>query len=128
MIIISYPLIPAYFVSLGLEEERASELHHRYYTEYGLALRGLVRHHEIGEVAPIPYVPSCLPCIYSHFSHPDPLDFDKKCDGSLPLEDMIKPDPALRKLLEDIDRSRARIWGLTNAYKSVRIFFAVGRQ
>ena len=44
-------VIAAYFVSLGLEEERASELHHKYYTEYGLALRGLVRHHEIGEVA-----------------------------------------------------------------------------
>jgi hypothetical protein len=41
----------AYFLGLGLEEDRASELHHKYYTEYGLALRGLVRHHEIGEVA-----------------------------------------------------------------------------
>ena len=36
-------------MSLGLDEDKASELHHRYYTEYGLALRGLVRHHEIGE-------------------------------------------------------------------------------
>ncbi|CCM03166.1 uncharacterized protein FIBRA_05288 [Fibroporia radiculosa] len=48
----------------------------------------------------------------------DPIDFDQKCDGSLPLEDMLKPDPALRKLLEDIDRSKARVWGLTNAYKT----------
>ncbi|KAI0702875.1 pyrimidine 5-nucleotidase [Cytidiella melzeri] len=85
----------AYFVTLGLDEERASELHHKYYTEYGLALRGLVRHHEI-----------------------DPLDFDRKCDGSLPLEDMIKPDPGLRKLLQDIDRSKARVWALTNAYRT----------
>lgn len=44
----SLMLLLAYFVSLGLEESRASELHHKYYTEYGLALRGLVRHHEIG--------------------------------------------------------------------------------
>ncbi|GJE84191.1 pyrimidine 5-nucleotidase [Phanerochaete sordida] len=87
--------IHAYFLSLGLEEERATELHHKYYTEYGLALRGLVRHHEI-----------------------DPLDFDKKCDGSLPLEEMIKPDPHLRQLLQDIDRSKARVWALTNAYKT----------
>ncbi|KAI5893475.1 pyrimidine 5-nucleotidase [Schizophyllum commune H4-8] len=84
----------AYFVSLGLEDEKATKLHHRYYTEYGLALRGLVRHHEV-----------------------DPIDFDRKCDGSLPLEQIIKPDPALRKLFEDIDRSKVRVWALTNAYK-----------
>ncbi|TDL29549.1 pyrimidine 5-nucleotidase [Rickenella mellea] len=85
--------IHAYFVSLGLRDEEASELHSKYYTQYGLALRGLVRHHEI-----------------------DALDFDRRCDGSLPLEDMIKPDPSIRQLLEDIDTSKARIWGLTNAY------------
>lgn len=38
----------AYFVSLGLDKDEASELHHRYYTQYGLALRGLTRHHDIG--------------------------------------------------------------------------------
>jgi len=86
--------IHAYFVSLGLSEEEASELHLKYYTEYGLALRGLTRHHDI-----------------------DPLDFDQKCDGTLPLEEMIKPNPALRKLFQDIDRSKARVWALTNAYK-----------
>ncbi|OCH92938.1 pyrimidine 5-nucleotidase [Obba rivulosa] len=85
--------IHAYFVGMGHSEEEASELHLRYYTQYGLALRGLVRHHDV-----------------------DPLDFDRKCDGSLPLEEMLKPDPELRKLLEDIDRSKARIWALTNAY------------
>ncbi|OBZ70454.1 Uncharacterized protein C24B11.05 [Grifola frondosa] len=85
--------IHAYFVNMGHSDEEASVLHHRYYTEYGLALRGLVRHHDI-----------------------DPLDFDRKCDGSLPLEEMIKPDPHLRQLLQDIDRSKARVWALTNAY------------
>ncbi|KAG2013559.1 SSM1 [Coprinopsis cinerea AmutBmut pab1-1] len=83
-----------YFVNLGLGHEEASELHHRYYTQYGLALRGLTRHHNV-----------------------DPLDFDKKCDGSLPLEEMIKYDPKLRKLFEDIDRSKVRVWALTNAFK-----------
>jgi hypothetical protein len=38
----------AYFVNLGLGHEEASELHLRYYTQYGLALRGLTRHHDIG--------------------------------------------------------------------------------
>ena len=76
-----------------------------------MALRGLIRHHGV-----------------------DTLDFDRRyhrnpcpsfslnyllhfrCDQTLPLEDMIKPDPKLRKLLEDIDRSKARVWALTNAY------------
>lgn len=49
----------------------------------------------------------------------DPLDFDQKCDGSLPLEDMIPPNPSLRALFESIDRSKARVWGLTNANKPV---------
>ncbi|KAF9008980.1 Haloacid dehalogenase-like hydrolase-domain-containing protein [Cyathus striatus] len=86
--------IHAYFVGLGLSHEEASELHLKYYTQYGLALRGLKKHHDV-----------------------DVLDFDRKCDGSLPLEDMIKYDPAVRKLFQDIDRSKARVWALTNAFK-----------
>ncbi|KAJ7179041.1 pyrimidine 5-nucleotidase [Mycena filopes] len=85
--------IHAYFRSMGLEEDEASALHLKYYTTYGLALRGLIIHHNI-----------------------DPLDFDQKCDGSLPLEDLIKPNPTLRKLLQDID-PKVKIWGLTNAYR-----------
>jgi len=30
---------------------------------------------------------------------------------------MIKYDPSLRKLFEDIDRSKAQVWALTNAYR-----------
>ncbi|KAF8165262.1 Haloacid dehalogenase-like hydrolase-domain-containing protein [Crassisporium funariophilum] len=86
--------IHAYFVNLGLGHEEASELHLKYYTQYGLALRGLTRHHDV-----------------------DPIDFDRQCDGSLPLEDMISYDPSLRKLFEDIDRTKVRVWALTNAYR-----------
>lgn len=64
--------IEAYFVGLGLDVDKARELRHvsihliihvlsgsspcltmsprvlqRYYTEYGLAIRGLVRHHQV---------------------------------------------------------------------------------
>lgn len=56
----------------------------------------------------------------AHIPTLDPLDFDQKCDGSLPLETMIKPDPELRKLMQDIDRSKTRVWALTNAYRTVR--------
>lgn len=40
--------IHAYFLTLGMPDDEASELHHKYYKEYGLALRGLVRHHNVG--------------------------------------------------------------------------------
>ena len=47
--------IHAYFTSLGLSDEEASRTHLSYYKMFGLALRGLVKHHKV-----------------------DPLDFDRK--------------------------------------------------
>lgn len=38
----------AYFVSLGISHKEASELHHNYCVQYGLALRGLTRHYDVG--------------------------------------------------------------------------------
>ncbi|KAI3622860.1 hypothetical protein GLX27_004036 [Malassezia furfur] len=84
-----------YFRGLGLDEHEAEKLHTHYYKEYGLAIRGLVKHHTI-----------------------DPMDYDEKCDGSLPLERVLHPDPALRALLERIDRRKVRVYALTNAYKT----------
>lgn len=106
----------AYFVKLGLDHEEASKLHLQYYTRYGLALRGLTRHHDVGNASPFPsqYTP------HAHEDYLlDPLDFDRQCDGSLPLEDMIKFSPSLRKLFEDIDRKKVRVWALTNANRPV---------
>jgi len=51
----------------------------------------------------------------------DPIDFNEKCDGSLPLEEMLKPNPRMRQLLQDIDGSKCRVWALTNAYRTVRL-------
>ena len=56
-----------------------------------------------------------------YFCLVDPLVYDKECDGSLPLEDLLTPDLYTRKLLEDIDRSKCRVWALTNAYQPVRL-------
>ena len=39
-----------------------------------------------------------------------------RCDQSLKLEEMIGPVPSVRKLIQDIDRTRFRVWALTNAY------------
>ncbi|KAK4705405.1 hypothetical protein P7C70_g786, partial [Phenoliferia sp. Uapishka_3] len=85
--------IAAYFRKLGLPDEEARSLHHHYYTEYGLAIRGLVRHHDV-----------------------DPLDYDKECDAALPLEEVLKFNPELKAMLQDIDRTKYRVWALTNAY------------
>ena len=114
-------LSTAYFVGMGLPDEEASKLHHRYYSQYGLAIRGLVRHHQIGMFLLLVH---CKPC---YIPNPDPLDFDRKCDGSLPLEELLKPDHVLRKLLEDVDRTKVRVWGLTNAYYTVCAVFSLRR-
>ncbi len=89
-------LIDKYFAQhLSLPHEEAVRLHSEYYTNYGLAIEGLVRHHEI-----------------------DPMDYNAKVDDALPLESIIKPNPELRQLLQDIDRSEVRLWLFTNAYKT----------
>jgi pyrimidine and pyridine-specific 5'-nucleotidase len=89
--------IREYIIGLGLEQSEAERLHHKYYKEYGLAIRGLVMHHKI-----------------------DALDYDSKCDATLPLEDVLKPDEQVKRMLKDLDRSKCRVWALTNAYKTVR--------
>jgi pyrimidine and pyridine-specific 5'-nucleotidase len=83
-----------YFVThLELSPAEAIELHQRYYTEYGLAISGLVLHHKV-----------------------DPLEYNRKADDALPLENIITPDPKLRTLLEDIDKTKVKLWLFTNAY------------
>ncbi|KAF2089569.1 pyrimidine 5-nucleotidase [Saccharata proteae CBS 121410] len=87
-------LIDKYFQThLALSQEEAYSLHQRYYKDYGLAIEGLVRHHKV-----------------------DPLEYNRQVDDALPLEEVIKPNAALRRLLEDVDRSKVRLWLLTNAY------------
>lgn len=87
-------LIDAYFARhLSLPASDARALHARYYKDYGLAISGLVKHHTI-----------------------DPLAYNREVDDALPLDDIIKPDPQLRKLLEDIDRSKVKLWLFTNAH------------
>lgn len=87
-------LIDDYFSRhLGLTRADAVKLHKEYYTSYGLAIEGLVRHHKI-----------------------DPLEYNDQVDDALPLETVIKPDPEIRQLLEDIDRSKVTVWLFTNAY------------
>ncbi|KAI9285646.1 HAD-like domain-containing protein [Umbelopsis sp. AD052] len=78
-----------YFDKLGIPESEAAVLRERYYIEYGLSIRGMIQHHQV-----------------------DPVDFDEQVDGRLPLEDLLKPEPELRKMLETLPM---RKWILTNA-------------
>ena len=87
-------LIDNYFVEhLSLSWDDAVRLHKEYYQSYGLAIEGLVRHHKI-----------------------DPLEYNAKVDDALPLDEIIKPRPELKKLLQDIDKSKVKLWLFTNAY------------
>ncbi|SCV04638.1 LAME_0H20032g1_1 [Lachancea meyersii CBS 8951] len=87
-----------YFVSeLKLDDNAARTLHHSYYREYGLAIRGLVKHHDIHA-----------------------LEYNKMVDDALPLHDILKPDPALRAMLKRLRSSKTvdKMWLFTNAYKN----------
>lgn len=84
--------------SLRLTDAEATALRVSYYKTYGLVLRGLLLHHRV-----------------------DPIEYDKRCNQAVPLEEMIKPDPVVRRLLVDLDRTKVKVWAFTNAYIDVRI-------
>lgn len=87
-------LINDYFAKhLELSAEDAKMLHQKYYKDYGLAITGLALHHEIA-----------------------PLEFNREVDDALPLDNIIKPNPRLRQLLADIDKTKVKLWLFTNAY------------
>lgn len=87
-------LIDQYFMRhLELSRNDAYKLHQDYYKSYGLAIEGLVRHHKI-----------------------NPLEYNRQVDDAVPLDDILSPDPKLRKMLEDIDKSKVKLWLFTNAY------------
>lgn len=78
---------------LSVSHEDATMLHQKYYREYGLAIEGLTRHHKINA-----------------------LEFNRQVDDALPLDTILKPDLKLRAFLESFDRSKVKLWLLTNAY------------
>lgn len=87
-------LIDQYFMThLELTKEDAYKLHMDYYRTYGLAIEGLVRHHKI-----------------------DPLEYNRQVDDALPMDAILSPDLKLRKLLEDVDKGKVKLWLFTNAY------------
>ncbi len=87
-------LINKFFINhLSISTEEAYELHIRYYKDYGLAIEGLARHHKV-----------------------DAMQFNHEVDDALPLDELLSPDPDLRKLLESFDKSKVKMWLFTNAH------------
>lgn len=82
---------------LNIDDDEAWKLHHTYYREYGLAIRGLVMHHDI-----------------------DALEYNRMVDDALPLQRILKPDAGLRSMLSRLKESGAvdKLWLFTNAYKT----------
>lgn len=82
---------------LNVDDEEAHGLRRTYYRNYGLAIRGLVVHHDI-----------------------DALEYNKMVDDALPLQDILKPDLALRATLKQLKSANKvdKMWLFTNAYKN----------
>lgn len=79
-----------YFAKIGLTDAKvAHELSQKYYLQYGLSVRGLIKHHKV-----------------------DPVDYDKFVDGGLPLEDLLTPSQELKDMLHRLKTDR---WIFTNA-------------
>lgn len=83
--------VEQYFRDSGIPHSDVERLAHRYYVDYGLAIRGLIeKHPEI-----------------------DIRDYDNKVDGGLPLEKLLNPNPELRAMIETMKVGKK--WLFTNA-------------
>ncbi|KAG0310572.1 hypothetical protein BGZ99_000297 [Dissophora globulifera] len=86
--------IEQYFRDSGIPHDEVETLAYRYYVDYGLAIRGLVeKHPEI-----------------------DVRDYNDKVDGALPLERVLRKDPALREMI--LSMNVGKKWLFTNAGES----------
>ncbi|KAK0278414.1 suppressor of deletion of TFIIS [Friedmanniomyces endolithicus] len=79
--------------NLLLDQEAAHKLHMQYHDEYSMVVEAIADKHGMS-----------------------PFHFNSQVDDALPLEALLKPDPAVRKMLQDMDRSKIKLWLFTNAY------------
>ena len=80
------------YLKLPLAESRL--LGAKFYRDYGLAIKGLIKHFSI-----------------------DPLEYDRYVDGGLPLDDILTPSVKLTSLMDRLSK-RGTCWVFTNAGKS----------
>ena len=81
---------------MGLDPVKAEELSLRYYRQYGLAIRGLIKHHEV-----------------------DPAHYDRVVDGGLPLEELLTPS---QELIDVLNRLKVKRWVFTNAGRYIFLY------
>lgn len=79
--------------SLNMPPEQAAALHQQYLREFGSTIEGLIHHHQV-----------------------DPMFFNKQVDDALPLEDLLEEDVRLQRTLARFDRTKVKLWLLTNAH------------
>jgi pyrimidine and pyridine-specific 5'-nucleotidase len=80
------------YLKLPLDESRI--LGARFYKDYGLAIKGLIKHFSI-----------------------DPIEYDRFVDGGLQLDQILKPEKSLTELLNNLSK-KGSCWIFTNAGKS----------
>lgn len=92
---------------LGVNCTKAAKLIDSYYQVYGLAIAGIIKDF-----------------------HVDPLEYNKFVDDALPLQDILKPDLQLRRVLLSLRESGYfdKFWLFTNAYKdhAIRVVKILG--
>lgn len=76
-----------------MTSDQAATLHQRYLREFGSTIEGLIHYHQV-----------------------DPMLFNKQVDDALPLEDLLEEDIELQRTLARFDRTRVKLWLLTNAH------------
>lgn len=82
----------AYKQKIASDYEGVLSLCTRYHKDYGLAIKGLLLHHDI-----------------------DPLLFNAETDDSLPLDEILKKDHQLVEMLNSIIQQEVEVWAFTNA-------------
>lgn len=78
---------------LDMPAEQAAALHEQYLREFGSTIEGLIRNHDV-----------------------DPMIFNEQVDDALPLEDLLDEDIKLQRMLARFDRTKVKLWLLTNAH------------
>ena len=87
--------IELFFIEhLKLPAEESKQLGARFYQDYGLAIKGLIKHFSI-----------------------DPAVYDEFVDGGLPLDDLLQPNRQLQQILTRLNE-HGTCWVFTNAGKA----------
>jgi len=79
--------------SLDMPPKQAAVLHQQYLHDFGSTIEGLIHYHQV-----------------------DPMFFNKQVDDVLPLEDLLEEDIKLQQTLARFDRTKVKLWLLTNAH------------